>query len=98
MSVGIEIMIKLNIAEKEVNALMEEAIKQVKNSMKNALDMSVLVPSTARGIVPFLFLVVVWLIGCPFYIKNIFFKIELQVDKFKSCYNALKSTSISEHI
>lgn len=49
VAVGIEIMIKLNIAEKEVNALMEEAIKQVKNGMKNALDMNALVPSTARG-------------------------------------------------
>uniref|UniRef100_A0A224X7W7 Conserved oligomeric Golgi complex subunit 5 n=1 Tax=Panstrongylus lignarius TaxID=156445 RepID=A0A224X7W7_9HEMI len=49
VAIGIEIMMKLDIAEKEVNKLMDKGLEHVEQSIKYALDMNNLVPLATRG-------------------------------------------------
>ncbi|XP_073988734.1 conserved oligomeric Golgi complex subunit 5 four way stop isoform X2 [Rhodnius prolixus] len=49
VGIGIEIMMKLDTAEKEVNRLMDKAVEHVEHSIKYALDMNNLVPLATRG-------------------------------------------------
>ncbi|KAK9509874.1 hypothetical protein O3M35_004771 [Rhynocoris fuscipes] len=49
VGIGIEIMMKLDIADREVNRLMEKGLEHVDQSIKYALDMNNLVPVSTRG-------------------------------------------------